>query len=53
LAAALRLAVCDIRGGTATKPPADIGERFRQSSRTEAMIEVYERVLAAHPAVRS
>ncbi|HTN54781.1 MAG TPA: glycosyltransferase [Microbacterium sp.] len=53
LAAALRRAVCDIRGGTAPKPPADIGERFRQSSRTEAMIEVYERVLAAHRAARS
>jgi len=49
LAAVLRRAVSEINGGTAPKPAADVGARFRQSSRTRAMIEVYERVLAAHP----
>jgi glycosyltransferase involved in cell wall biosynthesis len=52
LAATLRRAVSDIRLGTAPKPPGDVAERFRQSSRTEAMITVYERALAGHPVSR-
>ncbi|WP_345800841.1 glycosyltransferase [Microbacterium sp. AZCO] len=46
LAAALRQAAADIEAGTAPVPDASIRERFRQSSRTAAMVGVYERVLA-------
>lgn len=47
LADALRVAASDISKGTPRVPDPTIRERFRQSSRTAAMIEVYERVLAA------
>ncbi|WP_431798034.1 glycosyltransferase family 4 protein [Microbacterium kunmingense] len=43
-AAALRDAVADIDAGRAPRPRPEIAESFRQSSRTEAMIAVYERV---------
>ncbi|MFH8251083.1 glycosyltransferase [Microbacterium sp. B2969] len=46
LAAVLRRAAADIEAGAAPAPDASIRERFRQSSRTAAMVEVYERVLA-------
>ncbi|TDN91177.1 glycosyltransferase [Microbacterium sp. BK668] len=46
LADALRRAAADVEAGTAPEPDASIRERFRQSSRTAAMIEVYERVRA-------
>ena len=46
LARALRVATDDIRAGTAPTPSADIRDRFRQSTRTAEMIELYERVLA-------
>ena len=46
LAAALTAAASDIAAGTARVPDATIRERFRQSSRTAAMVEVYERVTA-------
>lgn len=46
LAAALRAAASDISAGTPPMPDPVIRERFRQSSRTAAMIEVYERVTA-------
>ena len=42
----LRIAASDIAGGTAPVPDAEVAESFRQSSRTAAMIAVYERVLA-------
>ncbi|MGO2931696.1 glycosyltransferase family 4 protein [Microbacterium sp.] len=45
LAQTLTHAASDIRAGTAPTPDADVAEAFRQSSRTAAMIEVYERVL--------
>ena len=38
-------AASDIVAGTAPKPDTDVAEAFRQSSRTAAMIAVYERVL--------
>ncbi|MDQ1135334.1 1,2-diacylglycerol 3-alpha-glucosyltransferase [Microbacterium sp. SORGH_AS 1204] len=47
LANALRRATADIAAGTAVGPDASIAERFRQSSRTAAMIDVYRRVVAA------
>ena len=47
LAAALRRAAADIEAGTAPEPDPSIRERFRQSSRTAAMIEVYRRVTGA------
>jgi hypothetical protein len=47
LAAALRTAAADIEAGTAVPPDPTIRDRFRQSSRTAAMIEVYDRVRAA------
>ncbi|MGB3375129.1 MAG: glycosyltransferase, partial [Microbacterium sp.] len=53
LAAALSRAVSDISDGAAPTPPADVADRFRQSSRTDAMISVYERVLAEHPVSRA
>lgn len=42
----LRRAASDIAAGTAPVPVREVSEAFRQSSRTAAMIEVYERVLA-------
>ena len=42
----LRRAASDIAAGTAPMPMREVSEAFRQSSRTAAMIEVYERVLA-------
>jgi len=46
LAETLRRAAADIQAGAA--PPVDpsVAARFRQSSRTAAMVEVYQRVLA-------
>ncbi|QIG39090.1 glycosyltransferase family 4 protein [Microbacterium sp. 4R-513] len=46
LADALRRAAADVEAGTAPVPDASIRERFRQSSRTAAMVEVYDRVRA-------
>ncbi|WP_019180344.1 glycosyltransferase [Microbacterium yannicii] len=46
LADALRAAASDIAAGAPRQPDPSIRERFRQSSRTAAMIEVYERVTA-------
>jgi hypothetical protein len=45
LAAALTRAVADIGAGRAVAPNPAVRDRFRQSSRTAAMIAVYERVL--------
>lgn len=45
LAATLERAASDIRGGDAPIPDPEVAEAFRQSSRTAAMIEIYERVL--------
>lgn len=42
----LRRAASDIAAGLAPHPTREVSESFRQSSRTAAMIEVYERVLA-------
>jgi glycosyltransferase involved in cell wall biosynthesis len=44
LADALRAAVADIAAGDPAVPDPTVRERFRQSSRTAAMVEVYERV---------
>ena len=46
LAETLRVAASDIAAGTAPVPDPAIRERFRQSSRTAAMVEVYERAKA-------
>ena len=46
LAETLRLAVSDIAAGRAPVPDPQVAEDFRQSSRTAAMLEVYERALA-------
>ncbi len=46
LADSLRAAAVDIAAGTAPAPDASIRERFRQSSRTAAMVEVYDRARA-------
>ncbi|MBS1897510.1 MAG: glycosyltransferase family 4 protein [Actinobacteria bacterium] len=46
LAETLRLAAADIAGGRAPEPDPQVSADFRQSSRTAAMLEVYERVLA-------
>lgn len=46
LAGALRAAASEIAAGTPRVPDPTIRERFRQSSRTAAMIAVYERVTA-------
>lgn len=43
LARTLRAAAVDIAAGAAPVPDPSIGERFRQSSRTAAMVEVYDR----------
>ena len=45
LAATLQRAAADIADGTAPQPVPAVADAFRQSSRTGAMIEVYERVL--------
>lgn len=47
LARTLQRAASDIMAGTALTPDPDVAAAFRQSSRTSAMIEIYERVLAA------
>jgi len=44
LAATLRRAASDIEAGTPPTPDPTVRERFRQSSRTAAMLEVYRRV---------
>ena len=44
LAATLRRAVADIDAGTAPRPDPTVRDRFRQSSRTAAMIGVYDGV---------
>ncbi len=44
LAAALRRATADVAAGVAPTPDPVVAERFRQSSRTAAMIAVYDRV---------
>lgn len=44
LASALRQAAADIAAGTPAAVNPSIREQFRQSSRTAAMIEIYERV---------
>ncbi|MGH3688879.1 MAG: glycosyltransferase [Microbacterium sp.] len=46
LAETLRQAASDIAGGSAPIPLPEVADAFRQSSRTAAMVEVYERVLA-------
>jgi glycosyltransferase involved in cell wall biosynthesis len=46
LARTLRQAASDIASGTAPVPLEATAEAFRQSSRTAAMIEIYERVFA-------
>lgn len=46
LAEALRRAAADITAGTAPQPVPAVADAFRQSSRTAAMIEVYDRVRA-------
>jgi len=46
LAETLRRAAFDIAAGAPVAVDATIAERFRQSSRTAAMIEVYERAIA-------
>jgi glycosyltransferase involved in cell wall biosynthesis len=47
LAETLRHAAHDIAAGSAVRPDPSIAERFRQSSRTAAMIAVYERAVSA------
>ncbi|MFK4791642.1 glycosyltransferase [Microbacterium sp. ZW T5_56] len=47
LAQALRAAADDISAGRAVAVNADIAERFRQSSRTAAMLGIYTRVVSA------
>ncbi|MFJ4223178.1 glycosyltransferase [Microbacterium sp. NPDC089695] len=42
----LQRAASDIAAGEAPEPVREVSEAFRQSSRTAAMIEIYERVLA-------
>ncbi|WP_426322573.1 glycosyltransferase [Microbacterium sp. E-13] len=44
LADALRAAASDISAGTPRVPDPEVRDRFRQSSRTAAMVEVYDRV---------
>ena len=46
LAEALRTAVAAIDAGTPVRVDPTIRERFRQSSRTAAMVEIYDRVIA-------
>ena len=45
LAETLRIAAADIAAGRAPVPDPQVAADFRQSSRTAAMLEVYERVL--------
>lgn len=45
LAETLQRAASDIIAGRAPAPDPEVAEKFRQSSRTAAMIEIYERVL--------
>lgn len=47
LAETLRIAASDITDGRGPTPSPEVAEAFRQSSRTAAMVEVYERVLGA------
>lgn len=47
LAQTLRQAASDISSGAAPTPVPEVAAEFRQSSRTDAMIELYERVLSA------
>jgi len=47
LAEALRTAAAEIVAGTPAVPDPSIAERFRQSSRTAAMVDVYARAVAA------
>jgi 1,2-diacylglycerol 3-alpha-glucosyltransferase len=47
LADAIGRAVGDIEADAAPVPDASIADRFRQSSRTRAMVEVYERTVSA------
>ncbi|HWI30862.1 MAG TPA: glycosyltransferase [Microbacterium sp.] len=47
LAHTLRRAVAEIAAGTGPRPDPAIAERFRQSSRTAAMVEIYRRVSGA------
>ncbi len=47
LAESLRRAAADIAAGSPVRPEPSIAERFRQSSRTAAMVAVYERTVAA------
>jgi len=47
LAETLQRAASDIRAGTAPVPDPGVAAAFRQSSRTAAMVRIYERVLAA------
>ena len=47
LAAALRRAAADIAAGAAPVPDPEMPAKFRQSSRTAAMVEVYRRVAQA------
>ncbi|WP_150954985.1 glycosyltransferase [Microbacterium testaceum] len=47
LAEALRRSAADIAAGTPVIPDPSIAERFRQSSRTAAMVDVYARAVAA------
>ena len=47
LAETLRRAAADIASGTPVAVDATIAERFRQSSRTAAMVGVYERAVSA------
>ncbi|SDO30874.1 Glycosyltransferase involved in cell wall bisynthesis [Microbacterium sp. ru370.1] len=47
LAETLRRAAADIAAGSPVRPESSIAERFRQSSRTAAMVAVYERAVAA------
>ncbi|GAA1858337.1 glycosyltransferase [Microbacterium koreense] len=53
LAEAIRVAAADIAGGRAVTPDPMVRERFRQSSRTAAMVEVYDRVRGGQPAKTS
>lgn len=47
LAETLQRAASDITAGNAPTPDPEVADAFRQSSCTAAMIEIYERVLAA------
>ncbi|MDQ1124173.1 glycosyltransferase [Microbacterium trichothecenolyticum] len=47
LAAALRRAATDIASGSPVVPDPTVAERFRQSSRTAAMVAVYQRAVTA------